>query len=60
MDKELSVLRKRFLSNVENNWELNNHDLKNISCVYVMVGFDFENNKRHNFLIDISLTIFHF
>ena len=33
-------LRNKFLNHVERNWKQNNHSLKNISCVYLIAGYD--------------------
>lgn len=40
-DKPSSLLRQRFLKHIDKKWFLNDHSLKPISCVYVMVSFDF-------------------
>ncbi len=39
------LLKQRFLKYLEKHWKLNNHDLPRSSCVYVMVSYDFLNNK---------------
>lgn len=33
-------LRKRFLNYIEKNWYINDHDLKEIPCVYAMAAYD--------------------
>jgi len=39
MDKDLKILRERFLSFIEKKWVQNNHSLKDISCVYVIAAY---------------------
>jgi len=44
MAKDPAFLRKRFLKYLRKNslWQLNNHSLENISCVYIMISFDMD------------------
>jgi hypothetical protein len=39
------LLRQRYLSLIESKWIMNNHNLKDISCIYVIVKHDFLNPK---------------
>jgi len=34
------VLRKRFANTIQSKWEMNDHNLTDISCVYAMLSFD--------------------
>jgi hypothetical protein len=36
------LLRQRFLINIQRNWNINDHSLKEISCVYSMLSIDYD------------------
>lgn len=55
MAKDPAFLNKRFLNHIERNWLLNNHNLDEISCVYVMVAYDFW-GKNDNKIVYIGST----
>jgi hypothetical protein len=40
MAKDIIKTRQRFARYVRRKWRQNNHDLKDISCVYAMLSFD--------------------
>lgn len=41
------LLRQRFLRYVESNWVMNNHNLKDISCIYMIIRYDlYEPTKK--------------
>lgn len=46
MDNQYKPLRVKFLSHIENHWQMNNHDLKDISCVYIIAMYDIYNKKK--------------
>jgi len=50
-------LRQRFLKFVEKKWIQNNHNLKDISCVYVLAGYHVYNAKLSEILYVGSTTI---
>jgi len=44
--KNHARLRRRFLKYVEKNWVLNDHNLKEISCIYVLTSYNFLSDKQ--------------
>jgi hypothetical protein len=56
MSKDPAVLRKRFLKHVLKYWIMNDHALKDIPCVYIILGLDFMNRKRDDIFYVGSTT----
>lgn len=47
MSKENSyLLRQRFLNYIDKKWKMNNHSLKDISCVYTLIEIDIYSKRR--------------
>lgn len=46
MAKDPALLRERFATYIQSKWVQNNHDLKEISCVYAMLSFDVWDTKK--------------
>lgn len=44
-------LRQRFLNVVEKCWIMNNHSLKDLRCVYVIIGYDLDTKSRGLFYV---------
>lgn len=38
---DILAFRQKFLNHVERKWELNDHSLKDVSCVYIMISIDY-------------------
>lgn len=53
-----SELRKRFTNVVVNKWELNNHNLSEISCVYAMLAFDIFSKETDILYIGSTTKLF--
>lgn len=56
MAKDPAFLRKRFLKFVEKHWCMNNHNLDDIPCVYVIVSYDFHYNQKSNDIVYVGST----
>lgn len=56
MAKDPAFLNKKFLKHIERKWLMNNHDLDEISCVYIMVAYDFW-NENDNKIVYVGSTI---
>ncbi len=56
MAKDPALLNKRFLKHIERKWLMNNHDLNEISCVYVIVAYDFYGKNNHRIVYVGSTT----
>lgn len=57
MDKDPTFeLRQRFHKYIKRNWILNNHSLKDESCVYVMVSFDILNYNSDCDIVYVGST----
>lgn len=46
MAKDPAILRKKFCKHIMKKWIQNNHDLKEIKCVYAMISIDCWNTKE--------------
>ncbi len=51
-------LRQRFLTHIEKNWIQNNHSLKNISCTYVIAGYNYITKGKDIFYIGSTTQLF--
>ena len=50
-------LRKRFASHIESNWVQNNHSLKDIPCVYAILGYDLFSKAKDIFYIGSTVRL---
>lgn len=59
MDKDYaSILRQRFLPIIQNRWIQNNHQLKDIPCVYAILEIDWINKKHDIAYIGSTIKLF--
>lgn len=52
------LLRQRFLKYIMKKWIMNDHNLKEISCVYVMVSWDYDNRTSDIAYIGSTTKLF--
>ena len=58
MCKNPSILRKKFLKHAEKNWTLNNHNLKEISAIYLIASYGLLNEHRDIEYIGSTTNLF--
>ena len=58
MAKDPAILRKRFLGYIEKHWVFNNHHLKDVPCVYILMSLDCLNNTRDIAYIGSTTKLF--